>query len=416
MANKLMYGILLVGLAVLLIPGRSEAKTIEEILRDKGVITAAEYKAATEGKGHVQYQAGKGLTAVSADGNSSLHLGGWAQLLYRFTDYDAPDKDSQSDFDIRRFKLVLKGNLLSKNFGYKFQGDVSDGFRTEDVFVNYRFCAPLTLQIGQFKPPQARQELTSAARQLFPERSLANDTFNLGRDRGLQAAGSFAGKKLQYRLGIFNGNGPNTSNPDNHHLYAGRIDFNPLGAYTMDEAGWPGQGPLLNIGCSLAYEKISSADVGSGFNTDDDVMDVALNLDQYTNPGDFTTKYGRDLDWLLGTANLNASWLGAGFAAEYYHLKAAPSLGADWKAHGYYIQASYQVLPEKLELAARYTEVKSTDANASANFDKSQTQLGVNYYFYRHLAKLQSDITWVNDKWKSNQDDTIVRLQAQFFI
>lgn len=413
MSRKVVQGLLLVGLVFFLMPGRSEAKTIEEILKDKGVITAEEYKAATSGKGQVQYRVGKGLTAVSADGNSSLNLGGWAQLLYRFTDFDASDKDNKSDFDIRRFKLVLKGNLLSKNFGYKFQGDVSDGFRTEDAFVNYKFCAPLALQVGQFKPPQARQELTSAARQLFPERSLANDTFDLGRDQGLQVFGSFVEKRVEYRLGIFNGNGPNTSNPDNHHMYAGRIDFNPLGAYTMDEAGWQRKEPLLNIGGSFAYEKISTVDIGGGFNPDNDVMDVALNLDK-ASAGDFTAKYGLDLDWLLGTANLNASWLGATFAAEYYHLKASPSLGSDWDADGYYIQAGYQVLPKRLELAARYTKVKSTDANASARFDKSQTQFGVNYYFYKHLAKLQSDITFVNDNLAANGDDTIVRLQAQF--
>ena len=131
---------------------------------------------------------------MSADGNSSMHIGGYAQLIYRYTDYDDPAKDAKSDFDIRRFKLVVDGHVFSKNFGYKLQGDVSSGWRTEDVYINYKFGPPLVLQVGQFKPAQARQELTGAGKQLFPERSLANDTFNLGRDQGLQAAGSFAGK------------------------------------------------------------------------------------------------------------------------------------------------------------------------------------------------------------------------------
>lgn len=391
-----------------------QARTLEEILKDKGVITAEDYAEANKGS-VIAYTPGKGLTATSADGNSSFNLGGWGQLVYRYTDFDDSTKDAKSDFDIRRFKLVMQGNLYSKNFGYKFQGDVSSGFRTEDVLINYKFGTPLIVQVGQFKPAQARQELTGAGRQLFPERSLANDTFNLGRDQGIQAAGSFADKLVDYRLGLFNGNGPNTSNADDNHMFTGRIDFNPLGTYKMDEAGWPSDKLLVNIGGSFAWQKVGSADVGSGFDRDNDVMDVALGLDSL-NAAAFSAAYGNELAWLLMTANLNATWMGATFAGEYYTLNADPDLGSDWDADGYYLQASYQVLPEKLELGVRYSAVESTDANASARFDKNETQFGANYYFAKHNLKLQSDITLVSDDLATNKDDTIFRLQAQFYF
>jgi phosphate-selective porin len=390
-----------------------QARSLEEILKDKGVITAEDYAEAKKFS-LVNYTPGKGLTAASADGKSSLNIGGYAQLIYRFTDFDARGSDSKSDFDIRRFKLVLKGTLLDPKFGYRFQGDVSSGFTTEDAFINYKFAEPLTVQVGQFKPAQARQELTSAGQQLFPERSLANDTFNLGRDQGIQTAGSFAGKLVDYRLGLFNGNGPNTGNTDDNHMLAGRIDLNPLGAYRMDEAGWPSDKPLLNIGGSFAWEKIEATDVGSGFDRDNDVMDVALNLDSLT-AATFTTANGKDLTWLLWTANLNATWMGASFAGEYYSLNADPALGAEWDADGYYLQAGYQVIPQKLELGVRYSAIESTDTNASAKFDKNETQVGVNYYFAKHDLKLQSDVTLVEDNLAANRDDTVVRLQAQFY-
>jgi phosphate-selective porin len=392
--------------------GPAQAKGLEDILKEKGVITAEEYAEANKAR-LVYYTPAKGLTAASADGKSSLNLGGYAQLLYRYTDFDDSARDSRSEFDIRRFKLVVKGTLLSPKFGYRIQGDVSNGWRTEDVFINYKFAEPLTVQLGQFKPPQARQELSSAAQQLFPERSLANDTFNLGRDRGLQAAGSFANRLVDYRLGLFNGNGPNSGNPDDNHMLAGRVDLNPWGAYRMDEAGWPSDKPLVSIGSSFAWEKVTTNDVGGGFNTDNDVMDVALNLDGL-NATTFPTAYGKDLTWLLWTANLNATWLGATFAGEYYSLNADPNLGSEWDADGYYLQAGYQVIPRKLELAVRYSAIESTDTNASARFDKNETQFGVNYYFFKHDLKLQSDVTLVSDDSVANRDDTIVRLQAQF--
>ncbi len=391
----------------------AQARSLEEILKDKGVITAEDYAEASKNS-QVDYIPGKGLAAVSADGNYKLNIGGYAQFIYRYTGRDDQTMDDKSDFDIRRFKLQLKGYLFNKKFGYKYQGEMAGGFKTEDAYLNYKFSPALTLQVGQFKPPQARQELTSASKQLFPDRSLANDTFNLGRDQGLQASGSFADKLVQYRLGIFNGNGPNVSNPDNNQMYAGRIDINPLGSYKMDEAGWPGDKLELTLGGSFSHNTVSASDVAGNFDKDNDVLDKALNLDA-TTAAAFSSTYGSDLVMKLWTANLNARWQGATFAAEYYNLNADPDQGADWGADGYYLQAGYQVIPQRLELALRYAAVESTDADASAKFDKSETQFGVNYYFARHALKLQSDITLVEDNWNQGQDDTIFRLQAQFY-
>jgi phosphate-selective porin len=393
--------------------GNVQARILEDILKDKGVITAEDYAEAKKST-LVEYKPGKGLTATSSDGTSRLHIGGYAQLLYRFTKTDDPAKDNIADFNNRRFKLVVDGNVFSKNFGYKLQGDVSNGFRSEDVYINYKVAAPFIVQVGQFKPPQARQELTGAGKQLFPERSLANDTFNLGRDQGLQVSGSLADKLVDYRIGLFNGNGPNVANPDDNTMVAARIDINPLGSYKMDEAGWTSNKPLLNIGASVAREKVSGGDAGTKFSTDNDVMDVALELDKLT-AATFTSTYGDDLTWQLWTANANATWLGVTLAGEYYHLNANPQLGADWHAYGYYLQAGYQLIPKTLELALRYSTVESTDANASAKFDKVQKQFGVNYYFAQHNLKLQSDVTLVNDDLSVNKDDTIVRVQAQFY-
>jgi phosphate-selective porin len=412
-----------------------EAKSIEEILKDKGVITAEEYQEALKQKPNAAYVPGKGFTAATADGNYKLHIGGYGQLIYRYTDFDSKAADDKSDFDIRRFKLVLNGNVVNKKFGYRFSGDISSGFRTEDVILSYAFGAPLKVQVGQFKPPQARQELTGAGKQLFPERSLANDTFNLGRDQGIQAAGGFADKLVEYRVGLFNGNSNSKANLDNRHMVTGRLDVNPLGAYAMDEAGWAGDKPLVNVGGSFAWNKIGANDVGSNFNTDNTVMGAALNLDGFsdktTSTTDLTTgevtsvvtkgsqlfedAYGSDLTWLLWTANVNATWMGASFAAEYYDLNADPDLGSDWDADGFYVQAGYQVIPKTLEVAARYSEIESDDANASNKFDKNETQFGVNYYFAKHAAKVQADYTMVEDDLNKDKDDDIVRLQAQFF-
>jgi len=408
-------GVLVVSVLVCLVPG-AEARTLEEILKDKGVITAEDYAEATRAATLAYYRPGKGMAIESADGNYRAQIGGYAQLLYRYTDKDGQAANT-SDFDIRRFKLQLKGHLVNRKFGYKFQGEMASGFKTEDAYLNYRFGSVLVLQGGQFKPPQARQELTSASRQLFPDRSLANDTFNLGRDQGVQVAGSFADKRVQYRLGVFNGNGPNAKNPDNHHMYAGRLDINPLGAFRMDEAGFPPKKALLNLGASFAYNTVTGDDVGGKFDKDSDVLDRALNFDDI-DKATFVAAYGNKIDLLLLTANAHFKWAGFTFAGEYYTLNVDPDLGEDWSADGFYLQAGCQVLPRTLELAVRYAAIESDRRTAtrlvSAEFDKSETQLGVNYYFNENLAKLQADLTFVKDDLVSNGDDVVFRLQAQF--
>ncbi len=396
---------------------QAEAKSLEEILMEKGVITEADYREATKKNHLAYYKPGKGITVESQDGNYSANLGSRLQVLYAYTDNDDSTKDDTSDFKVNRMKLWLSGHVFTPKLKYKFQQGWGKGkTKTEDAFFSYKFATPLTLKAGQFKPGQARQELTSSAKQLFVERSLANDTFNLGRDIGIQASGSCAKHMVEYRLGFFNGNGPNISNPDNHHMVAGRLDFNPLGKFSMEGPSFSEKKPLLNIGLSYAYNKVSANDVGSDFDTDNDVLDKALNLDAL-DAAAFSAAYGDDLEAQLYTANVHFKVAGLSLGGEYYMMNADPDQGGDWDADGYYLQAGYQVIPNTLEVAARFSAIDSDSSDAtttvSEEFDKAETQLGVNYYFKKHNAKLQADYTVVEDDLNADGDDQIFRLLAQ---
>jgi phosphate-selective porin len=407
-------GLLMVMCAAALIGMGQEAsaKSLEEILKEKGIITEEDYKEATKKSDLAYYKPGRGITIESSDGKNVAHVGGRLQARYAFVDFDDEAKDNDSEFSIRRMKVWLQGNVFSKNLKYKWQQNFGEGKSvTEDAFVSYRLADPLTLQVGQYKAPQGRQELTSSGSQLFVDRSLANDTFNLGRDIGLMAAGHFADHLVEYRAGVFNGNGPNEGNEEDNHMFSARIDINPLGAFKMDEPAFDEKKPLLNIGASYAMEKMTAADAGS-IDGDNDVLDKALDIND-TSAADFTANFGDELEWSVWTANLHAKWMGATLGAEYYSLDAEPELGADWDADGYYVQAGYQIIPKTLELAARYSAIESTDNNAFERFDKSETQVGVNYYFAKHNAKLQADYTMVNDDLTKDRDDNIFRLQAQ---
>ncbi|HEX9873755.1 MAG TPA: porin, partial [Deferrimonas sp.] len=343
---------LLIVAAVSGIATGAQAKSLEEILKEKGVITEDDFKEATKKNDLAYYEPGKGITVESRDGKYKAHVGGRLQARYTFLDEDLGQ--DESTFTIRRMKLWLQGNVFSKNLYYKFQQNFGGGESvTEDAYAGYKFAAPFALQLGQYKAPQSRQELTSSGSQLFVDRSLANDTFNLGRDIGLMAEGQFADHLVEYMVGVFNGNGPNQSNPNNQHMAAGRIDINPLGRFKMDEAGWSEEKLLLNLGASYAMETMKPGDMDE-IDADNDLLDKALNIDGRSEAF-FLANFGNELDWDVWTANLHAKWMGATFGAEYYSLNAEPDLGDDWDADGFYAQAGYQIIPKTLELALRYS-------------------------------------------------------------
>ncbi len=405
MLSTALLAVTVIGMAI-----QADAKSLEEILKEKGVITDADFQEATEKNDLAYYKPGRGITVQSRDGNYTAHIGGRLQARYTFLDED--QGQDESSFTIRRMKIWLRGNVFSRNLTYKYQQNLNE---TEDAYAAYKFHDAIALQVGQAKAPQGRQELTSSGSQLFIDRSLANDTFNLGRDIGLTAKGQFMDHLIEYMAGIYNGNGPNQSNPNNQHMGAARIDVNPLGKFKRDEAGWPEDKPLLNLGGSYAMQTMKADDMGE-IDSDNDLLDKALNIDGI-DAADFVAAFGDELDWDLWSANLHAKWLGATFGAEYYSMNAEPGIGSDWDADGYYIQGGYQILPKTLELALRYSAIDSTDANAFAKFDKSEFQAGVNYYYAKHNAKIQADYTAVNDNLNNNNDDdNIFRVQAQLIF
>ncbi len=82
------------GIAALIVCGRDgHGKTLEEVLKEKGVITEADFKEVTAAK-PLAYQVGKGFTFTSPDGRFQVDLAksGTAQMLedayvnYRFVE------------------------------------------------------------------------------------------------------------------------------------------------------------------------------------------------------------------------------------------------------------------------------------------------------------------------------------------
>jgi len=126
-------------------------------------------------------------------------------------------------FSVSNMRLRMFGNL-DKNFSYFFQASFIISPLLLDAIVRYKFSNAFMLSAGQFKAPFSKEFLTYAANIDFVNRAQATVILSPRREIGFQLSGKFVDDLLEYRAGIFNGNGPNEIfNDNNSFLYVGRI-------------------------------------------------------------------------------------------------------------------------------------------------------------------------------------------------
>src|ERR1035438_8737652 len=103
-------------LGVLLQSQGAFAKTLEDVLKEKGVITEEDYKEVTKSK-PFNYQIGKGFTMTTPDEKFQLTLGGRLQFRYTFTDFDVNNsaKSDMSQWDAKRIRMIAQGYAFSKD-------------------------------------------------------------------------------------------------------------------------------------------------------------------------------------------------------------------------------------------------------------------------------------------------------------
>lgn len=213
-------------------------------------------------------------------------------------------------FRIANLKLKLKGDL-DDNVGYYVQMNFVKSVSLYDAFISYKYSDLLKLDLGQFKAPFSTEELTSSSVIDFANRSQVVSKIAPGRQIGLQLSGNLREAHIFYTAGIFNGNGINTTNDNQHFLYLGRMGYSQ------------------NINKN---DKITFA-LNAGFSRDD--ME-SFNGDRFIAGGDFRLVVNNIL-----------------LSSEYIFQKLKDSMKAEFTNQGYHITAGYSV-SEIVQLLARW--------------------------------------------------------------
>jgi hypothetical protein len=303
---------------------------------------------------------------------------------------DSPG-DSRGSFKIRRAKTTISGWVLRKELTVDFQlsyvgGDpgATASAVLEDAEIAYDISRKGTFRVhaGQFKVPFGRQEMTSSEKQQFNERSILSGEFTRGRDQGVMLSGRVAGQRLDYFLGVFNGNQRNKANNDNgKYQYDARVVFQPWGDVKYSEGDFESSDkPLLAVAAQF-----ESNNQWGATNTND--------LDTKTLGGDVVFKYR-----------------GFSVLGEAFWRDRKPEVGASFKSPGYNLQAGYLFLDRRLEVAARYAWWDPSDAIAN-NF-RSEVDTIVTYFFAQHHLKIAGDFRLLKDEAR-NTTDKELRVQTQ---
>jgi len=354
-----------------------------------------------------------GKTRFTLGDNFYMELSNRVQV--RFTG-ESPDEsvqlpgteapgDNRYSFRIRRAKTKFQGWFYHPWLEYELQmnwpgvAGSNTGALLEDANLNWDVTKGerhFMVKVGQFKVPFGQQELTSSGSQQFVDRVLAASEYFRGRDRGVQVWGQFA-NKLEYRAGMFDGNGVTRSVNDNAAFqYDLRLRWQPNGAVPLGTSSGPlnsetdfdskrADKPLYAFGASFESQDTSNV-----------LPDPANNLKS-------------DL-W-----NFDAVFKYRGFFAtgELITGKRRPQSGESFHTSGWFVQGGYLIVPDTFEIAARYASVDPSDL---VDLDKAEELGGaMSYYYNKHNFKIQGDFRRIRTYSGADRRTSYeVRVQTQF--
>ena len=418
----------------------AKAKTLEEVLKEKGVITEEDFKEVQKSS-PVKYKLGEGFNFTSADGKFSSSIGAAFQVRYTLMDVDdvnnSPAKQAQdsSKLELKRIKLLFNGYAYSPDLTYKMSinfaniiGNTTTGSGLlEETWMNYRLLDAVQFRFGQDKVPFARQFMTPSTAQQFVDQSIVTAAFAPGYDTGITVLGKVAGGLFNYCIAGLGGVGQNTFRGTTDNAFVARITADPFGYVKYSEADLDNSiKPLWSVGGSFyrntvnqtagAFESnnLGFAKSTGWYGIGTPLMTAAQKFNT-TEAIDFNT-YGVDTVF---------KWRGLSVTGEYFRGYAeGQTTTHKLNAEGFYGQAGYFILPKKVELAYRYSYL---DPNQSTTKDHwTENTAAVSWYINNHNLKLQADYTNVHKQ--SNiasvnsgpnakaSDDQQVRFQAQILF
>ncbi len=380
----------------------------------------------------------KGFFLESDDGNYSMRMRLRTQFQFSVNNTDnkeTGEKDTATDFNIRRFRIKWDGHAFRPWFNYVAQisADNNGNFQLRDAYFDAAYNTQIFPRVGQNKVPFNREELTSSSSLQLVERSIVNEEFAWGRDRGVGLYGQLF-DMLTYGAGIYNGDGRNGNSVDSNLLYVGRLQLNPCcgklkyasesfpigGAYKMEPMNFKEKEPLFAFGAAFAALPGLNIDQKTPDPPIDDRFDqLGIQFgDVYAVSADAQFKY----QIFSITGEYDGRWIkpqGANEAAVF----PVSDLSTAYD-QGFRVQGGIFIVPHLVELAARWAYV---DYDSETGLDPEERQPdkswqvtpGINIYLsHDNRWKIQLDYNYIKNEFTTGADtnENIFRAQLQAYF
>lgn len=326
----------------------------------------------------------------------NVRLSGYGMAKYEYS--GQKDKESNG-FSIRFARLALDGRI-AKDWYWKFQlqlngnnSNLSVSPRIVDVFAEWQKYSFFQVKAGQFKRPFTFESPMAPIAQgfmgfsqnvsrlsYFSDRSGA--VSSNGRDLGVQVQGDLLktpkGRALMhYQVGVFNGQGINTSDVDQQKDIVGGLWVMPVAGMRIGVFGSEG-----------SYARNESWTDEQG-NTQNGVRKLPQH--RYAISGEY--KFD---DWTIRSEYIHSTGkaftVTANSSADMKNANVNEKVGS--KADGVYALVLAPAIKHKLYVKARYDLYRNT---ASWSDSRTQYEIGANYLFNKNV-QLNAEYALINDR------------------
>ena len=316
---------------------------------------------------------------------------------------------------IRRSRLKFDGFAYSPKLKYKLELGLSNrdmsgasAFTSNspryilDAVLKWNFSGNFVLWAGQTKLAGNRERVVSSGDLQMVDRSLLNSRFNIDRDIGLQLrhhfnlTDTFIVKEV---FSISQGEGRNVTTGNlGGHQYTSRLEILPFGNFAS-------KGDYR--GSDLKFETSPKLAIGVTYDFNNNAVKNRSNQGSYmiNDTGFYETN--------ISTLFVDAIYKHKGFSlmAEYANRDAADPYaknsdgsltGAEVQVgNGINVQSGY-LLSKTVELSTRYTNI-ALNKSITGKGSENQYTLGLSKYVAGHKLKVQTDLSYTDIGFKTNQ-------------
>lgn len=406
-----------------------------------GAARAAEPQDQNKKSATVEAAPGEGVTITGGDGVTGIRIDFYGQFRFAYLKHDIWRRSNlvqtfppfsvenygrdEPSFQVRRLRLTAKGAVWKSwmtygveiDFAGNDQGlrhvfippvftaggasdfpgvDITAGpsdqdgrtLKLQDWYLDLEPKPYAQVKLGQFKIPFSRAELVSDRHLQLTQRSIANDLFSPGRDRGVMFHGGTDTGRVQYAVGAFNGTGlAQAQNLDTTLGYAARLTATS-------------SGPFLDVEDPVDQPKIRGVRAQGGISWYQTTDTPVRQNPQIPESDIRQTSYAADVALMFPIGNL---------ILDYYQRRVEVDQGFDLpqSCYGAFVQGRFSCQQygysaqggvllgraHRHEIAARYAK---TDDDKDLE-DDSTTEQTLNYtwFFFRQSMKVSVAVSHI---------------------